>query len=277
MLRTRIITAFISLPIVLLILFVAPEKAFAISVGGILLVGAWEWIRLSFSGNFFNTATLLVIFSVLMIGCYQLSQFYSLLLISSGCLFWIGALAIVLTYPSSRSQFDNKYIKLAFGLLVLIPPYVALLYLRRHESHLLLIAFLVSITCAADVAAYFVGRIFGNSKLAPNISPGKSWAGVFGGIVGALTVGAIGVSLGKSPDHFFSLAAWVVLMVIVTITVLCSILGDLFESLIKREAGVKDSSALLPGHGGVMDRIDSLTAATPVFTLITYFIDWPWL
>ena len=170
-------------------------------------------------------------------------------------------------YPRSKQRVDGKCIKLGFGLLVLIPAYVALLYLRRHEAHLLLTALLVTSIWAADVGAYFVGRQFGTTKLAPNVSPGKSWEGLVGGVIIALAIGTLGASLAEPSHQLFSPVAWFVLPGIVVITVLFSVLGDLFESLIKREQGVKDSSSLLPGHGGVMDRIDSLTAATPVFAL----------
>ena len=109
------------------------------------------------------------------------------------------------------------------------------------------------------------------------MSPGKSWAGVLGGMVVALGGGMVGASIGEPSDQVFSPVAWLVLIGIVVMTVLFSVLGDLFESLIKREQGVKDSSSLLPGHGGVMDRIDSLTAATPIFALSVYLTGWPWV
>ena len=167
--------------------------------------------------------------------------------------------------------------KLGFGLLVLMPAYVALLYLRRHEAHVLLTAVLVTTIWAADVGAYFVGKQFGITKLAPHVSPGKRWVGLFGGMVVALILGVICVLIGRPVGHFFSPNVWSTLTAIIAITVLFSVLGDLFESLIKREQGVKDSSSLLPGHGGVLDRIDSLTAAAPIFALSMYLTGWPFL
>jgi len=246
-------------------------------VGLIVLVGAWEWIRLSGLVGQVLTGALLVVFSCILVGCYALPSVYVPMLLGSGCLFWIAAAAIVVMYPRSRERIGGKQMKLGFGLLVLIPAYVALLFLRRHEAHVLLIALLVTIIWAADVGAYFVGRQFGTRKLAPDVSPGKSWAGLVGGMVVALAVGMMGASLGEPTDHLFSPIAWAVLIGIVAMTVLFSVLGDLFESLIKREQGVKDSSSLLPGHGGVMDRIDSLTAATPIFALSIYLTGWPLL
>ena len=275
MLKARVITALLMLPIALLILFVLPEKAFAVSVGLIVLVGAWEWIRLSGLENRPLTIALLSLFTCALGGSYLLPSVYIPMLLGIGCVFWIGAALMVMMYPRSKERVGGKRMKLGFGLLVLIPAYIALLYLRRHDAHLLLIALLVAIIWAADVGAYFVGRRFGATKLAPNVSPGKSWAGLFGGMVVALLVGLVGASIGEPSDRLFSVVTWSVLVGIVAVTVLFSVLGDLFESLIKREVGVKDSSSLLPGHGGVMDRIDSLTAATPVFALSIYLTGWP--
>ena len=277
MLKARVITALVLLPVALLILFVLPEDAFAMSVGLIVLVGAWEWIRLSGLVNRVLTWMLLALFAGILVWSYRLPSVYVPMLLGIGCIFWIGAAAMVMMYPKSKEQVGGQQMKLSFGLLVLIPAYVALLYLRRHDAHLLLIALLVTIIWAADVGAYFVGRQFGTTKLAPNVSPGKSWAGVFGGMAVALGVGMVGASIGEPSDRVFSPVAWSVLIGIVAMTVLFSVLGDLFESLIKREQGVKDSSSLLPGHGGVMDRIDSLTAATPIFALSVYLTGWPWV
>ncbi len=277
MLRDRILTALALLPVVLSILFVVPENFFAISIGLILLAGAWEWMRLVGFESCLLIWIFMTIFSQMLVGAYFLPTFYAMGLVGVGCLFWVGALFIVVTYPRHRNQFAGAKIKLIFGVAVLIPAYIALLHLRRHEAHLLFISLLVATTCTADVAAYFIGRQFGTTKLAPNVSPGKSWAGMFGGISVALSIGIVSVLVVKPMHYLFSLMEWAVLVGIIMLTVLSSVLGDLFESLIKREQGVKDSSSLLPGHGGVMDRIDSLTAAAPIFTFTIYITGWPWL
>ena len=275
MLKVRILTAVVMLPVAVLVLFVFSEDAFAFSVGVIVAIGAWEWIRLSGVVNRLVTLYLLLILSGALLWSYFLPLIHVPVLLSIGCIFWIGASALVIIYPRSRKQLGGRLIKLGFGLLVLIPAYVALLYLRRHEAHVLLIALLVTTIWAADVGAYFVGRQFGITKLAPHVSPGKSWAGLFGGIIVALIVGMICVLIGQPAGEFFSPIILSTLTTIIAMTVLFSVSGDLFESLIKREQGVKDSSSLLPGHGGVMDRIDSLTAAAPIFALSVYLIGWP--
>ncbi|HBX26702.1 MAG TPA: phosphatidate cytidylyltransferase [Gammaproteobacteria bacterium] len=275
MLKARVLTAVVILPVALLVLFVFPEDAFAFSVGVIVLIGAWEWIRLSGVVNRLVTLYLLLILSGALIWSYFLPLAHVPVLLAIGCVFWIGASLLVVIYPRSRKQLGGRRIKLGFGLLVLIPAYVALLYLRRHEAHVPLIALLVTTIWAADVGAYFVGRQFGITKLAPHVSPGKSWAGLFGGMVVALILGTICVLIGQPAGQFFSPIIWSTLTTIIAMTVLFSVSGDLFESLIKREQGVKDSSSLLPGHGGVMDRIDSLTAAAPIFALSVYLTGWP--
>ena len=275
MLKVRILTAVVMLPVAVLVLFVFSEDAFAFSIGVIVAIGAWEWIRLSGVVNRLVTLYLLLILSGALLWSYFLPLIHVPVLLSIGCIFWIGASALVIIYPRSRKQLGGRLIKLGFGLLVLIPAYVALLYLRRHEAHVLLIALLVTTIWAADVGAYFVGRQFGITKLAPHVSPGKSWAGLFGGIIVALIVGMICVLIGQPAGEFFSPIILSTLTTIIAMTVLFSVSGDLFESLIKREQGVKDSSSLLPGHGGVMDRIDSLTAAAPIFALSIYLTGWP--
>jgi len=275
MLKARVITALLMLPVALLILFVLPPDAFALAVGCIVLMGAWEWVRLSGMVSRVARWPLLAVFGTLLWAAYQLPQVYVPMVLGIGCVFWIGAALMVWMYPRSKEQVGGRRMKLGFGLLVLIPAYVALLYLRRHDTHLLLIAILVGVIWAADVGAFFVGRRFGVRKLAPEVSPGKSWAGVAGGVVMALVIGLSSAWIGEPNGALFPLSAWVWLIFICAVTVLFSVLGDLFESLIKREHGVKDSSALLPGHGGILDRIDSLTAATPVFALLVYLTGWP--
>jgi len=274
-LKARVLTALGLLPLALLILFVLPETAFALCVAGIVMMGAWEWVRLSGLVSRHVRWPLLVGFAALLGLAYELPMQFVPTVLGVGCLFWALAAFLVMMYPRSRERVGGRRMKLIFGLLVLIPAYVALLYLRRHDAHVLLIALLVAIIWAADVGAYFVGRRFGTSKLAPEVSPGKSWAGLIGGVCVALVIGLTAAFIGEPSDSLFSVTAWGWLIVIVAVTVLFSVLGDLFESLMKREHGVKDSSSLLPGHGGVMDRIDSLTAATPVFALMIYLTNWP--
>jgi phosphatidate cytidylyltransferase len=159
---------------------------------------------------------------------------------------------------------------------VLVPAWVGLNYLRSGElrfgltdNNLLLILYVFVLVWVADVGAYFSGRKFGKAKLAPRVSPGKSWAGVWGGLAAvAVFAWAVSQTLGAEAGQS------VALIIISVVTAAVSVLGDLFESMLKRFRGIKDSSRLLPGHGGIMDRIDSLTAAIPIFTLLVIQLGW---
>ena len=146
----------------------------------------------------------------------------------------------------------------AAGFAVLVPAGLAMLTLRPLE--VLLVLLLVWI---ADTAAYFVGRSWGTRKLAPSISPGKSWEGAIGGLAGAAAYAII-------CGYFIPVTAWAAFIAAAVLVAMASIVGDLFESAVKRQAGVKDSGTLLPGHGGILDRIDSATATLPLAALL-----WP--
>jgi phosphatidate cytidylyltransferase len=275
MLKARVLTSFCLVPLALLIFFFIPLDAFALSLGLVLVVAGWEWIRLTgFILKGFNWIILLFFMGFIFCS-YHLKVIYVPVFLVIGCGFWLGALWLVLNYPKSKEQLGDRWMKIGFGLFVLIPAYLALLDLRRDESHLLLLSLLMTIIWAADVGAYFVGKRYGRSRLAPSVSPGKSWAGLFGGLIAALAIGLSIAFIGEPEESKYTLTSWALFVVIVTVTVLFSVLGDLFESLMKRERGVKDSSALLPGHGGILDRIDSLTAAAPVFVLLVHWTGWP--
>jgi len=131
------------------------------------------------------------------------------------------------------------------------------------------------IVWGADVGAYFAGRTFGKHKLAPNVSPGKTWEGVYGGIVTTTLVAFIaGLMLQDTIHMDLTIKQWILLFAATFVVTAVSVVGDLVESMMKRHRGIKDSSNLLPGHGGVMDRIDSMTAALPVFALALSILGW---
>jgi phosphatidate cytidylyltransferase len=162
----------------------------------------------------------------------------------------------------------NDFVGYLLGALVILPTWAAMTALHAVSVWLLLAA--MALVWVADIAAYFVGRAFGKHKLAPAISPGKTWEGVAGAVAGVMVYGTIVLNFsplaGKVP-----LATPLVVLLLLLLTAV-SVMGDLFESLLKRQAGIKDSSNLLPGHGGVLDRIDALTSALPLAALILYFV-----
>ncbi|MGV6808161.1 MAG: phosphatidate cytidylyltransferase [bacterium] len=178
---------------------------------------------------------------------------------------WLLGFYFVKSYPASLSLWSSVVARGAIGVLVLLPAWCALVALFHSTNGYVLLLWIVAIVAMADVGAYFTGKAFGRHKLAPNVSPGKTWEGVAGGLtVNALVAGALVVWL----QIELSAALWVFALVLVTAAV--SVVGDLLESMLKRNVGLKDSGNILPGHGGVLDRIDGFTAALPTFVLIMH-------
>jgi phosphatidate cytidylyltransferase len=183
-------------------------------------------------------------------------------ILAIACGWWALAFLWVQSYPASAMLWGNRWARGLIGLVVLVPAWLSAVILRGQEHGAWLVLFVVALVAAADVGAYFVGKRFGKHKLAREVSPGKSWEGFFGGL-GACLILAIAVSLLLSLPLKNSL----LFCVGVLVTALASVIGDLVESMFKRHRGIKDSSHILPGHGGILDRLDSLTAALPVFTM----------
>jgi len=259
-LKLRLITGLILVAAsVGLILYTSPLQ-FALAIGIIVLMASFEWAALMTTSQakrlFFVTLA-----AVLMLVLYLNPQsWFPLCLLALG--FWLVGLFWVLRYPQSQSVWQRPIMMWLFGLLILIPAWTALVLLRTQVSQLYWLLYAIAIVWVADTGAYFAGRAFGKRKLAPNVSPGKSFAGAYGGVFASVVFSALASWLsGVAAMTALTLAA-------VTVAVaLVSILGDLFESMIKRTIGVKDSGSLLPGHGGILDRIDALTSALPLFAV----------
>jgi len=264
MLKLRVITALVLAPLVLLAIFAVPHSVTAAVVAGLVLLGAWEWSALP---GFKRAATRILY--TLFIGAILATlwrigessrQLDFILLVA--VVWWVVALAWVGLWPERV----NPIAAAVAGVLVLIPAWLALVRLHAHEPRgPQLVTFLLLMVVAADVGAYFAGRRFGKHKLAPRVSPGKTWEGVAGGLVGATALAIAGGLWFSSPLLPFTLLCMFVM--------LASVVGDLTESLFKRHAGVKDSGSLLPGHGGILDRVDSVTAAAPLFLLGLQHLD----
>lgn len=272
MLRTRVITALALLAGLLPALFLLPPLAWAWLVAIIAALAGWEWggfMRLARSGRFAlgGTCFLLCAAAILRFPAalggegwspavaWELGRW----LYAPAVAFWVCVLPFWLW---RRWPLPGLAGGLAVGAVVLLPTCLALVQLRQLGPLTLLAV--MAIVWAADVAAYFAGRAFGKRKLAPNISPGKTWAGVWGAVAGVLVYGF--AAAGLLPEAMqrglpFFVAALVALTVL-------SVVGDLFESLLKRQSGIKDSSTLLPGHGGILDRIDSQTSTLPFVALL---------
>lgn len=269
MLKQRILTALWLLPLALGGFFWLEGGQFALFVGAVVVLAAWEWAQLAgFSAQPMRVAYAAVV-AGLLYGLYLLPQLAPWLLLLS-LLWWLLAALLVVTYPRSKAYLHAPLSKPLIGLLLLLPAWQGLLLLKQWPLGNGLIIAVMVLVWGADIGAYFVGRAFGKRKLAPHVSPGKSWEGVFGGLLSCLLI-ALALGLYRQ----WAAQQLLIALVCTALLVLVSVLGDLTESLFKREAGIKDSSNLLPGHGGILDRIDSLTAAIPMFALLLLvLIDW---
>ncbi len=263
MLKQRIITALILAPLALWGIWSLSSENLSLILGIIFTLGAWEWSRLVGLDCHLGRIGYSALFPVSFYLLYPLLQQgnWLLLVLVIALMWWVMALMSVVTYPRSGALWKNSGMARAIaGLLVLIPAWAALSLLHSEFGPGFFIL-LMLIIWGADSGAYFAGRALGRRKLAPKVSPGKSWEGVIGGLVVALAVAA-GATYWLQP-----VGGYAAFLALVFVTVFVSVLGDLMESLFKRVMDLKDSGGILPGHGGVLDRIDSLTAAAPFFTL----------
>lgn len=265
MLKTRVITALLLVAGLALILFAMPPLAAALTFAAIAALAAWEWgglMRQDQPARVMYAMTLLLF-------CWQLTEAAPQLipvLLGVSVAFWI--LVVPLWFRFKWTLAGNDFFGYLLGALVILPTWAAMAALHAVSTWLLLAA--MALVWVADISAYFAGRAFGKHKLAPAISPGKTWEGVAGAVVGVLIYG--GIVLTFSPlAGTLSVAAPLLALMLMLLTAV-SVMGDLFESLLKRQAGIKDSSNLLPGHGGVLDRIDALTSTLPLAALILYFV-----
>ncbi|MCX7208029.1 MAG: phosphatidate cytidylyltransferase [Proteobacteria bacterium] len=268
MLKQRIITALLLLPIVLAAIFILPNAgvvgnlAWIAFCGLIMVAAAWEWQRLSgMQGLLAKVYPLLTaaLFALLSQLIYQ--PFLLLGLMLGASLFWllINPLWLLKKWPLAAASNLNVLL----GWALILPAGLALIVLRTAGPWALLSV--LAIAWVADSAAYFSGKAFGKHKLAPQISPGKSWEGVVGGSLGVLIYVYLLPKSLFTQGELLPLPYWLVIAIVLTAV---SVMGDLLESLFKRQAGIKDSSQLLPGHGGVLDRVDSLLAILPVAAAI---------
>ncbi|HJR10631.1 MAG TPA: phosphatidate cytidylyltransferase [Rhodanobacteraceae bacterium] len=270
MLKQRVITSVVLAPLLLALIFFTKASAFATLLGLIFLLGLWEWTRMAGARGRPLRATLLLGYAILFALFWHVCKTpWWWLPVLAGLAWWLLAL-LWLTRNRFAAEATRMHtlLKLVAGAFVVVPAWCAVVVMHGdmaepHTGHgHWWVVFFACIVFAADIGAYSAGRRWGHTKLAPAISPGKTREGVYGALVCSGAVGLIGGALLKVPvDRLPAIAALALL------TVLFSIIGDLFESLIKRHAHVKDSGALFPGHGGVFDRMDSLVAALPIFAL----------
>jgi phosphatidate cytidylyltransferase len=277
MLKTRIVTAAVLIALTLLALFWLSARAWGAVTLAVVVIAASEWANLA---GYRRPAWLLFVAGTLAIAGVLLfapaSGFGSehgwpeaipLFVCGTATLFW---LLVAPAWLAAGWRVESTLALALTGWLVLIAAWVALVQIQARSPGLLLA--LMAVVWIADTAAYFTGRAFGRRKLAPAISPGKTWEGVYGALaataVYALALLAFAPAAEARTSSPLAVAGWVALLLALAAV---SIVGDLFESLLKRQRGVKDSGRVLPGHGGVLDRIDALVAAMPAAALVVQY------
>lgn len=273
MLKQRIITAVILIPAVLAAIFILPVQHFAVLMAVVLLVAAWEWSNIMGVEGVLKRCAYVALLALIQLTLYISMDFalteptmLEMLVLSLALAWWVLALVWVMRFPQSSRQWGNSVaLKGLMGLLVLVPAWLALARLQAQNPWWVM--YVMAIVWGADTGAYFVGRKWGRRKLALQVSPGKSVEGVLGGFMVTLMIaGLVAIQIDLSAYQFLGF------ILLTGFVCLASVLGDLLESMMKRHRGIKDSSHILPGHGGILDRIDSLTAAAPLFLLAWHLL-----
>lgn len=279
MLRQRIITALIMAGAFLaaLVFLTVPWLAGLLAV--LIGLGAWEWSRLAGWQSLVSRSLYVLL---VLAACAGLEYHCRLSgaptrvevqpFLGTACLWWSIALLWVKGYPGSAILWRNVVMRSLMGVMILVPAWLASVYLLSFPRGALLLVALVAVTAVADIGAYFSGRAFGKHKLAVHVSPAKTWEGFWGGVAACAAL-AVLVWACLPADQTAHISLLAVAAVTIT-TGLASVVGDLTVSMVKRESGFKDSGNLLPGHGGILDRLDSLCAAAPVFALGLLLAGW---
>ncbi len=262
-LKQRVTTALVLVSVFLVLVFWLSTPWFALALAIVVLAGAMEWSALVKLDGGLRTLFWLLGFCIMLVVAWLYREQSTPFLLATGSIWWFVAFWRLSSSPAAP---EPVWFRTLAGAMALIPAWAALVHLHQADVPLLIALFLV--VWLADTGAYFCGRALGRRKLAPLISPGKTIEGAVGGIVSVAvfaTVAALWVGLNLPCS-----VAWIAICVT---TALISVVGDLWESKMKRIVGVKDSGSLLPGHGGVLDRIDSVTAAAPVYVTGLHLVD----
>ncbi|WP_440223745.1 phosphatidate cytidylyltransferase [Dokdonella sp. MW10] len=269
--KQRILTGLVLAALAVSIILFSPTPLFAAIVGITWLIAWWEWTALAgVTSQAMRIATTVLVATALAGLWFARETPLWWIVIGLGVAWWLVAAVWLRHFSFGASPVrTNRSLKLIAGLFALVPAWAGLMQIHGHPSlGPVWTLFALSLVWAADSFAYFAGRRFGRTKLAPRVSPGKTREGAWGAMAGtALFALACATLLGERGADLVALLVLTVLVVVV------SIVGDLFESLLKRQAGVKDSGAIFPGHGGMLDRLDGVFAAIPVFAIGKALID----
>ncbi len=282
MLKQRIVTAVLLLAGLIATTTLLSSFGFALFVSATVMLAAWEWCGLIGLGDNMSRAGYLATIAAVLAGLFlalnisedglAINQYRVAVILGLGTLFWLLSLIILITYPANKSGWNDQSKIASMGLFALIPIWAAVIQLKYLMPSGVLVIALIILVAAVDVGGYFVGTRFGRRRLAPELSPSKSWEGVWGGLGVCLLVG-IGM-IWVAHTYIEILESWqfIALLMLILLTTFFSIIGDLLESILKRNRNVKDSGGILPGHGGLLDRIDGLMAAAPIYTLLVMFV-----
>ena len=272
MLKQRVLTALILVPLVLWALFSLNDDALFVLFAVIVLAGAFEWLQLAELTKLHERFIFIFVQFLFCGFVWYVAKHnteLSIIILASVTMVWLLIVLWLVFYE--KGVINSRLGKISRVLLsyILLPSCLLSIgfILKNFTNDRFIILLLFTLIWGADVFAYFSGRAFGKHKLAPSISPGKSWEGVIGALIGCFVVAIVASSLLAYPGQVRTMFVAFCLII-----VLISVAGDLFESLLKRQVGIKDSGNILPGHGGVLDRIDSLISSAPVFSLGMYLL-----
>ncbi|MEM9253957.1 MAG: phosphatidate cytidylyltransferase [Pseudomonadota bacterium] len=278
MLRQRVVTALVMAGLFLCAIMFLPLLALALLFGCVVALGAWEWSRLAGWQSALARGVYVLLVIVLMACLFVFcgldvgpARADAQPVLGLACLWWSFAVLWVRGYPGSAILWRSMFMRSFMGLLILVSGWFAAVYLLSFPRGGMLMVAMVLVVAAADIGAYFSGQRFGRHKLAPLVSPAKTWEGFWGGMLACTGLALMfWYVLPDRVDHI-GLAS---VLAVTLVTALASVVGDLTVSMVKRECGAKDSGTLLPGHGGILDRLDSLCSAAPVFALGLLLAGW---
>lgn len=260
MFKLRLISTLVLLPLVIAGILYLPSVYIAILSGVVISIAAWEWLHMALRKNskirfILLTALIFVAISLQAIH-FQPMWFYYFSLI-----WWVIAFIGICYYPSYTNIWHRSLVQPLVGLILFLPGWLAFNAIHAQSRGPILVLLGCALIWGADIGAYCFGKLWGKSKLAPHVSPNKTWAGLYGAFVSGIIIMLLFHYFFKPGFNIYA-ALWVAVM-----TVGFAVIGDLFESMLKRIYGFKDSGKLIPGHGGMFDRIDSLLAAFPIYFL----------
>lgn len=267
MLFQRVLTSFVLLAVILGAVFGLPVQGFSLFLALVIGAAIWEWSALAGLRGIMPRVSYLALMLVIMVLTHVLSIPLAILLFAGLCC-WLLAFCLICVYPAGETGWGNRGVLCLMGIPLFIPGWLGFNYLREQDFYAFHLLLLPALVAAADIGAYFSGRAFGRHKMAPRVSPNKTWEGLAGGMLACAVLMILVALTLISGQAAITGQLWVCLIVSALAVGAFSVIGDLFESMVKRFRDVKDSGNLLPGHGGVLDRIDGLTSAVPLYVVL---------